>query len=100
MKNSLNQLLNKLNEEGEPVKTGDVSGVTKQKTGLGTSADFDKMPANLKKMWREYEQAGGDEYDNVWEFLEDVVAFLTSKKYTGRTIATWDKKIEKNKDLE
>lgn len=93
MKSNLNEWLNKLNEEDDNAQ---VSGITKQKTGLAASADFEKMPSGLKKMWREYEQAGGHDYNTVWEFLDDVVGFLRGKKFTGRHIAEWDKKVEKD----
>lgn len=88
----LNKFLNQLNEKSEE----SVSGITKQKAGLAASADFDKMPTNLKRMWREYEQAGGHDYDNVWDFIDDIVGFLRSKKFTGRHVAEWDKRIEKD----
>lgn len=95
MKGNLNQWLNKLDEETN--NNGEqVTGITKQKTGLAASADFDKMPTNLKRMWREYEQAGGHDYDNVWDFIDDVVGFLRAKKFTGRHVAEWDKKVEKD----
>lgn len=90
---NLNRFLSKLNEEGDQEK---VAGINKQKSGLSSTGDFDKMPSSLKTMWREYERAGGHDYDSVWDFLDDVVGFLKSKKFTGRHVAEWDRKAEKD----
>lgn len=94
---NLSDFLNQLNEQNDDTEEkGSVSGINREKAGLSATADFDKMPTNLKKMWREYEQGGGHDYDNVWDFIDDVVGFLRAKKFTGRHIAQWDKKVEKD----
>ncbi len=93
MKNTkLDQWLQKLDEESDQV------GITKTKTDLGSEKDYKRIPAGLKKMWREYENAGGDKYESIWEFMKDVVGFLNDKGFSGREIAAWDKKIDKKAD--
>ena len=85
----LDQWLQKLDEES------DQSGITKAKADLGSEKDYKRMPASLKQLWREYENAGGHKYESVWEFMDDVVGFLNDKGFDGRQIAAWDKKADR-----
>lgn len=84
MSEKLNEMLNRLNEEGE------VSGVTRQKMDV-QQQDWDKVPTEIKKVFKQYKMAGG-ECETIWDFMKDIAGFLDSKKFTGRHIAAWDKK--------
>lgn len=87
----LDTWLKKLNEETDDKS----SGITKAKSGLASEKDYEQLPGAFKTMWRQYENAGGHKYESVWEFLDDVVGFLSSKGFTGRHIAEWDKKADR-----
>lgn len=84
MSEKLNKMLDRLNEE-------EVAGVTKQSMGLTRSEDWEKVPVGMKKLFKSYKVAGG-ECDNIFDFMEDIAGFLSSKNFTGRHIADWDKK--------